>query len=516
MKVSENITQTSLFYITDFIKPITQDELDTICRKIDTIDFSQLFTFNSETSESSTIAFLSFFDDFPIDSNIIYDKILNEYVKSPEMIISIPKVDLSANDYGKNFTVCHLPMEIRDQNILMNLFQNVANIKISFYNDLYLVNCSNSSISLLMQRLFSNFIINGIKPIVAKNNMIKSIPMISISNIPDKFNMYELKDMCNTVANVFSIAPFDEENGLYKANVTFDKVDDALKVIQKLNYSQVYGNEIIMKLIISKSCATHIKEFELKIQNLPKGLLSLQIFRLFNEYGEIYKAIIKDEFAKVQFYNKEDAEKAKAAIDGAIINGNEIKVFLRKTIVVYNLYNPDEASIKTLFNKFKPYNIKIMHPKERRPIVFVSFDTENDAQGAIEVINKINVSEGLRIYAHPLLNKEEIADKHLKIYQSRNSKNSLFIQGLPEGFTQEDLIKLFKEFGVISSVIIFTKNVFVNGIVQFVDEKDASDCLTKFSVGKIINGNKIIVKQYNPNESKEKHRKKTNQNNFKD
>ena len=315
MKVSENITQTSLFYITDFIKPITQDELDTICRKIDTIDFSQLFTFNSETSESSTIAFLSFFDDFPIDSNIIYDKILNEYVKSPEMIISIPKVDLSANDYGKNFTVCHLPMEIRDQNILMNLFQNVANIKISFYNDLYLVNCSNSSISLLMQRLFSNFIINGIKPIVAKNNMITSIPMISISNIPDKFNMYELKDMCNTVANVFSIAPFDEENGLYKANVTFDKVDDALKVIQKLNYSQVYGNEIIMKLIISKSCATHIKEFELKIQNLPKGLLSLQIFRLFNEYGEIYKAIIKDEFAKVQFYNKEDAEKAKAAIE---------------------------------------------------------------------------------------------------------------------------------------------------------------------------------------------------------
>ncbi|GMP48461.1 hypothetical protein CsSME_00015800 [Camellia sinensis var. sinensis] len=118
---------------------------------------------------------------------------------------------------------------------------------------------------------------------------------------------------------------------------------------------------------------------------------------------------------------------------------------------------------------------------------FVQYDSEDAAQKAIEQLNGMLLNDK-QVYVGPFLRKQErdmAADK--------TKFTNVFVKNLSESTTEEDLKKIFGEFGTITSVVVMRDadgNSRCFGFINFENADDAAQSVVS------LNGHKFDNKDW--------------------
>lgn len=118
---------------------------------------------------------------------------------------------------------------------------------------------------------------------------------------------------------------------------------------------------------------------------------------------------------------------------------------------------------------------------------FVQFDNEEAAQKAIEKLNGMLLNDK-QVYVGPFLRKQErdsTADK--------SRFNNVFVKNLSESTTEEDLKKVFSEFGITTSEVVMRDGDGKSKCFGFVNFEKAEDAARAVEV---LNGKKFDDKEW--------------------
>lgn len=118
---------------------------------------------------------------------------------------------------------------------------------------------------------------------------------------------------------------------------------------------------------------------------------------------------------------------------------------------------------------------------------FVQFDNEESAQNAIDKLNGMLLNDK-QVYVGPFLRKQE-RDTVL----NKTKFNNVYVKNLSESTTEDDLKKIFGEFGTITSAIVMKDgdgNSKCFGFVNFESADDAAQAVDG------LNGKKFDEKEW--------------------
>jgi len=146
--------------------------------------------------------------------------------------------------------------------------------------------------------------------------------------------------------------------------------------------------------------------------------------------------------------------------------------------------------LKKLFDQFgtiKSAKLEVFATGESRGFGYIQFETQESAQNAI---NKLHGSDqgGNKIDVLCHVKKDEREDVG-------DNYTNLFVQNLPQDFTDAQLRELFKEFGNIDSASVNLKKN-GTGFVSFKEHEDAKRALETASMKVKVQGQAIIVSQH--------------------
>lgn len=157
----------------------------------------------------------------------------------------------------------------------------------------------------------------------------------------------------------------------------------------------------------------------------------------------------------------------------------------------------DEESLKKLFGPPKYGKIEKMILKQsKRPnrtlqFAFITYENHEDAEKVVSEMNSFLI-DGIQI-------RVLFSEPNFDQIRSNFSEN-ITIQNISPLIKQKTLIDLFKEFGEIFSCKIpkgKDGELFGVAYIQYTKQEDAQNAIKAMN-GKIINGQKITVKKYNP------------------
>jgi len=121
---------------------------------------------------------------------------------------------------------------------------------------------------------------------------------------------------------------------------------------------------------------------------------------------------------------------------------------------------------------------------------YVQFDREEAAQDAIDKLNGMALN-GKVVYVGPFLRKQE--RENAADNESKEKFSNVFVKNLPESTTEEDLSKVFGEFGQITSTVVMREEDGKSkcfGFVNFMNPDDAARAIQE------INGKKVGDKEW--------------------
>ena len=126
---------------------------------------------------------------------------------------------------------------------------------------------------------------------------------------------------------------------------------------------------------------------------------------------------------------------------------------------------------------------------------FVQFDLEESAQNAIDKLNGMLLNDKQVFVGHFLRKQER------DTATSKTKFNNVYVKNLSEATTEEDLKKLFEEYGSITSVVVMRDGDGKSKCFGFVNFENADDAANAVEA---LNGNKfddkelyVISKNYN-------------------
>jgi len=133
---------------------------------------------------------------------------------------------------------------------------------------------------------------------------------------------------------------------------------------------------------------------------------------------------------------------------------------------------------------------------------YVTFYNPEDAKKALDNTK----DKQIKIFENNIIEISFFQKKNERIIKSDDifnlNRQKLYITNFPDKFSTSDLLSLCKEYGIVQSCNIFIDNYNKNfGLVQFSSEKEAKDICSKLD-GKEIDGLKLNVKLYQPNNNK--------------
>lgn len=230
------------------------------------------------------------------------------------------------------------------------------------------------------------------------------------------------------------------------------------------------------------------------ISNLPEPYSDDQLYELCATSGEIVEASVKWTMGFVEFDSQESANKAVKDLNKRQIGGNKINAMLAalantlttvsaatvssatKTPVCSRLFigNLDEKMTKEkLESIFSPYG-GVSSCEVKRSYGFVRMETLESAVAARQALDR---------------QKDQNFGKPLRIdFAEPRRKAKLFVGGLAEGQSQEEIKETFSKFGVVLGVSLMDRF----GFVTFDDDNDAQKAVTALH-HTMLNGSKIKV-----------------------
>ncbi|KAL1821899.1 hypothetical protein ACET3Z_016768 [Daucus carota] len=244
------------------------------------------------------------------------------------------------------------------------------------------------------------------------------------------------------------------------------------------------------------------------VAGLDKSVTESQLYDLFNQVGQVVSVkVVKDTTSEighgyVNYSNPDDAARALDVLNFTPVNSKTIRIMYserdpssRKNVAanvfIKNLDKSiDGRALHEIFSRFgtiKSCKIETDSYDESKGYGFVQFDSEEAAQKAIDKLDGMLINDK-QLYVGRFVSKEE-RDAAL----SRAKFNNIYVKNLSATTSEEDLRKIFGEYGRITSVAVMRD---VNGKSKcfgFVNFDNADDAAKAVEA---LNGKKFDDKEW--------------------
>ncbi|XP_037495543.1 polyadenylate-binding protein 4 [Jatropha curcas] len=209
----------------------------------------------------------------------------------------------------------------------------------------------------------------------------------------------------------------------------------------------------------------------LYVGDLEQNVTETQLYDLFNQHGQVVSIRVCRDltsrrslgYGYVNYNNVHDAAQAIEVLNFTPVNGKPIRIMysyrdptIRKS-GTGNIYikNLDKAiDNKALHDTFSAFG-SILSCKVATDSLgqslgygFVQFDNEESAKNAIDKLNGMLLNDK-QVYVGPFLRKQERESAIDKA-----TFNNVYVKNLSETTTEEDLKKIFGEYGTITSAVV--------------------------------------------------------------
>lgn len=209
----------------------------------------------------------------------------------------------------------------------------------------------------------------------------------------------------------------------------------------------------------------------LYVGDLEGSVSDSQLYELFSQAGQVVSVrVCRDVtsrrslgYAYVNFSNPVDAARALEVLNFALLNNKPIRVMYSNrdpssrrsgsaNIFIKNLDKTiDNKTLHETFSSFGTIlscKVAMDEAGQSKGFGFVQYEKEEAAQNAIKSLNGMLINDK-PVFVGPFLRKQE------RDHSFDKSKfNNVFVKNLSESTTKEDLLKIFGEYGTITSAVV--------------------------------------------------------------
>ncbi|KAF7002468.1 hypothetical protein CFC21_017956 [Triticum aestivum] len=248
----------------------------------------------------------------------------------------------------------------------------------------------------------------------------------------------------------------------------------------------------------------------LYVGDLEANVTDSQLYELFSQAGQVVSVrVCRDVtsrrslgYAYVNYSSPMDAARAMEALNFAPLNNKPIRVMYSNrdpssrrsgsaNIFIKNLDKTIDN--KTLHDTFSAFGailsckVAMDDIGQSKGFGFVQYEKEESAQSAMKSLNGMLINDK-PVYVGPFLRKQERDNSFDKA-----KFNNVFVKNLSESTTKDDLVKVFSEYGTITSAVVMIgmdgkSRCF--GFVNFESPDDAAHAVEE------LNGKKINDKEW--------------------
>eukprot|EP00262_Sarcandra_glabra_P012238 TRINITY_DN3114_c0_g2_i1.p1 TRINITY_DN3114_c0_g2~~TRINITY_DN3114_c0_g2_i1.p1 ORF type:complete len:659 (+),score=142.30 TRINITY_DN3114_c0_g2_i1:326-2302(+) len=248
----------------------------------------------------------------------------------------------------------------------------------------------------------------------------------------------------------------------------------------------------------------------LYVGDLEGNVTDSQLYDLFSQLGTVVSVrVCRDVntrrslgYAYVNYSSPQDAARALDVLNFTPLNGKPIRIMyshrdpsVRKSgsanIFIKNLDKAiDNKALHDTFSVFgNILSCKIATDPsgQSKGYGFVQFDQEEAAQNAINKLNGMLLNDK-QVYVGPFLRKQE-----REIATEKAKFNNVYVKNLSESTTEDDLNKIFGEYGTITSVVVMREGDGKSKCFGFVNFENADDAARSVED---LNGKKFDDKEW--------------------
>ncbi|KAF8406291.1 hypothetical protein HHK36_008376 [Tetracentron sinense] len=248
----------------------------------------------------------------------------------------------------------------------------------------------------------------------------------------------------------------------------------------------------------------------LYVGDLEWNVSDSQLYDLFSQLGQVVSVRVCRDlssrrslgYAYVNYSNTQEAARALDVLNFTPLNGKAIRIMyshrdpsIRKSgtanIFIKNLDKAiDNKALQETFSAFgNILSCKIATDPsgQSKGYGFVQFDSEDAAQNAIDKLNGMLLNDK-QVFVGPFLRKQE-----RETAMNKTKFNNVFVKNLSELTTEEDLKKIFGEYGTITSVVVMRDGDGKSKCFGFVNFENADDAAQSVDA---LNGAKFDEKEW--------------------
>lgn len=248
----------------------------------------------------------------------------------------------------------------------------------------------------------------------------------------------------------------------------------------------------------------------LYVGDLDFSVTDSQLYDLFNQVGQVVSVRVCRDlstrrslgYGYVNYNTPQDAARAMEVLNFTPLNGKCVRIMyshrdpsLRKSgtanIFIKNLDKAiDNKALHDTFSSFgNILSCKIATDPsgQSKGYGFVQFDNGESAQNAIDKLNGMLMNDK-QVYVGHFLRKQE-----RETVMSKTKFNNVYVKNLAESTTEEDLKKIFGEYGTITSAVVMRDGDGKSKCFGFVNFENADDAAKAVDA---LNGKKIDGKEW--------------------
>ncbi len=274
-----------------------------------------------------------------------------------------------------------------------------------------------------------------------------------------------------------------------KATVIFKDYTSANECRINMNQKKL-KNKAIRIMWEEKDFLQKNKDYKnnLYIKGIPKNKSAREVFEYFHKFGDIFSIKLNEDdkgnnnrTAFVTYYNQDHAKKAMDETNGKKIWGSDMVVQYQKINEKYHNNNNDnnlkvnisnlpdkytDEELTKLCEEFGKIQIVNINKGQNGKHAVVKFSNEQEVKNAVEKLNNKEI-ENKKLYVREYKdNRYYNNNRHnyqQNYYYFNNNKpmmrledtlenKNLYVRNIPYTVTEEDLKKLFGQFGNITSI----------------------------------------------------------------
>lgn len=248
----------------------------------------------------------------------------------------------------------------------------------------------------------------------------------------------------------------------------------------------------------------------LYVGDLDFNVTDSQLYDFFNQLGQVVSVRVCRDlstrrslgYGYVNYSSPQDAGRALDVLNFTPLNGKPIRIMyshrdpsIRKSgtanIFIKNLDKAiDHKALHDTFSTFgNILSCKVATDPsgQSKGYGFVQFENEESAQNAIDKLNGMLINDKQVYVGHFLRKQEREPASHMTKF------NNVYVKNLSEATTEEDLKKVFGEYGTITSVIVMRDGDGKSKCFGFVNFEDTDDAAKAVEA---LNGTKFDDKEW--------------------